>query len=64
MGDQPLRRPLPEHRTAQTQNERTQSYMSRVGSEPTIPLFERAKTVHALDRAAAVIGLYKIAEVI
>jgi hypothetical protein len=27
-----------------------------VGFEPTIPAFERAKTVHALDRADAVIG--------
>jgi hypothetical protein len=27
-----------------------------VGFEPTIPVFERAKTVHALDRAATVIG--------
>jgi hypothetical protein len=27
-----------------------------VGFESTIPAFERAKTVHALDRAAAVIG--------
>jgi hypothetical protein len=27
-----------------------------MGFEPTIPVFERAKTVHALDRAAAVIG--------
>jgi hypothetical protein len=26
------------------------------GIEPTIPAFERAKTVHALDRAATVIG--------
>jgi hypothetical protein len=25
--------------------------MSRVGFEPMIPVFERAKTVHALDRA-------------
>jgi hypothetical protein len=24
--------------------------------EPTIPVFQRAKTVHALDRAATVIG--------
>jgi hypothetical protein len=24
--------------------------------EPTVPVFERAKTVHALDRAATVIG--------
>jgi hypothetical protein len=30
--------------------------MPRVGFEPTIPAFERAKTVHALDRAATVIG--------
>jgi hypothetical protein len=27
----------------------------RVGFEPTVPAFERAKTVHALDRAATVI---------
>jgi hypothetical protein len=31
--------------------------MPRVGLEPTIPVFERAKTVHALDRAAIVIGI-------
>jgi hypothetical protein len=32
--------------------------MPRVGFEPTIPaVFERAKTVHALDRAATVIGV-------
>jgi hypothetical protein len=30
--------------------------MPRVGFEPTIPAFERAKTVHSLDRAATVIG--------
>jgi hypothetical protein len=29
--------------------------MSRVGFEPKIPLFERPKTVHALDRATIVI---------
>jgi hypothetical protein len=29
--------------------------MPRVGLEPTIPVFERAKTVHAFDRAATVI---------
>jgi hypothetical protein len=28
-----------------------------VGFEPTNPAFERAKTVHALDRAATVVGL-------
>jgi hypothetical protein len=27
-----------------------------VGFEHTIPVFELAKTVHAIDRAAAVIG--------
>jgi hypothetical protein len=30
--------------------------MPSVGFEPTIPAFERVKTVHALDRAATVIG--------
>jgi hypothetical protein len=30
--------------------------MTRVGFGPTIPEFERAKTVHALDLAATVIG--------
>jgi hypothetical protein len=31
--------------------------MPRVGFKPTISVFERAKTVHALDSAATVIGL-------
>jgi hypothetical protein len=30
--------------------------MLRLGFELMTPVFERAKTVHALDRAAAVIG--------
>jgi hypothetical protein len=33
--------------------------MPRVGFEPTIPVFERAKTVHAFDRETTVIGTYK-----
>jgi hypothetical protein len=32
--------------------------MPRVGFEPTIPAFERAKTVHTLDGAATVITFY------
>jgi hypothetical protein len=32
--------------------------MPRVEFEPTIPVFERAKTVHALDRAATVVGSF------
>jgi hypothetical protein len=32
--------------------------MPRMEFEPTIPVFERAKTVHALDRAATVIGYF------
>jgi hypothetical protein len=31
--------------------------MPRVGFESTTPVFEREKTVHALDSAAAVIGI-------
>jgi hypothetical protein len=30
--------------------------MPRVGFKPMIPMFERAKTIHALDRATTVIG--------
>jgi hypothetical protein len=30
--------------------------MPQVGFEPTNSVFERAKTVHALDRAATVLG--------
>jgi hypothetical protein len=55
MGDQPVARPLPTHRTPQKHNKRTQTPMPRVGFEPTIPVFERAKTVHILDRAVNVI---------
>jgi hypothetical protein len=44
------------HRTTQTQNKRTQTSMLWVGFEPTIPAFERAKTVHALDRATTLSG--------
>jgi hypothetical protein len=39
-GDQPISRPLPTHRTTQTQNNRTQTSMSRVGFESTNPAFE------------------------
>jgi uncharacterized protein (DUF58 family) len=55
-GDQPVARPLPTHRTPQTQNKRTQTSMPRVRFEPTMSVFEQAKRVHALDRAAAVVG--------
>jgi hypothetical protein len=40
----------------QTQNKSTQTYTPRVRFEPTTPVFERAKTVHASDHAATVIG--------
>jgi hypothetical protein len=56
MGDQPVASQLPAHRTAQRQNKCTQISMTQVGFEPTIPVLKRAKTVHALDRAAAMIG--------
>jgi hypothetical protein len=56
-GDQPVARPLPIHTTTQTQNKRTHASMPQVTFEPTIPVFERTKTVHALDRTATVIGL-------
>jgi hypothetical protein len=55
-GDQPVARPLPAYRTTQTQNKRIHISMLWVGFEPTIPAFERANIVHALDRAATLIG--------
>jgi hypothetical protein len=55
-GDQPVVRPLP----TQTQNKGTQTSMPPVEFEPTFPVFERAKTVHVLDRAATVIGFYSL----
>jgi hypothetical protein len=55
-GDQPDERPLPTHRTTQIWNKRTQIPMPRVGFEPTTPVFDRAKTIYALDRAATVVG--------
>jgi hypothetical protein len=42
MVDKPVTRPLPMHRSTHTS-------MPRVEFEHTIPVFERAKTVHALD---------------
>jgi hypothetical protein len=56
--DQPVAGPLPIHRTIQTQNKRTQTSVPRVGFKLTIPMFERARTLNALDRAATVIGAY------
>jgi hypothetical protein len=58
-GDQPVARPLPTRRIIQTQNKCRQISMPRVGFEPTIPVFERAMTDHALDHAATVIGYRK-----
>jgi hypothetical protein len=59
-GGSAVARPLSTYRTTRTQNKRTQTYMPLVGFEPTVPVFERAKTVHVLDRAATVIGEIEI----
>jgi hypothetical protein len=44
------------HTGQHTRNKRTQTSVPSVGFETTIPAFERAKTFHALGRAATVIG--------
>jgi hypothetical protein len=54
-GDKPVARPLL-HTEQHKQNKRTQGFMPRVGFESMTAEFERAKTVHALDRATTVIG--------
>jgi hypothetical protein len=55
-GDQPVSKPLHAHRTAQTQNERTQTSMPQVVFEPTILVLERPKTFHASHLEAFVKG--------
>jgi hypothetical protein len=42
------------------ENKREQKSMPRVGFEPTTPMFECAKTFHALDCAATVSGKFHI----
>jgi hypothetical protein len=37
------------------QNKRPQTFMPRVGFEPTTPVFGLARTVHASDRAVSVL---------
>jgi hypothetical protein len=54
---QPVARPLPTQKT-QTQKKRRQTSITLVGFQPTILVFERAKTFHALDRTAIVIGKF------
>jgi hypothetical protein len=56
-------RPLPTHRTIQTQKKRTERSMPIVRFELTISMLERAKTVHALDRVATVTGTHIIIRV-
>jgi hypothetical protein len=41
-----------------SQSHRTQTPMLQVGFESTMPEFKQAKTVHALDCAATVIGFF------
>jgi hypothetical protein len=45
------------HTEQHKQNKSTQTSILRVGFEPTIPVFERAKTVHALDRVVTCVAL-------
>jgi hypothetical protein len=51
--DQLVARPLPKHRTAQTQIK----HIYTPNIEPTITASGRAKTVHALARSATVTGI-------
>jgi hypothetical protein len=48
------------HTGQHKQNKRTQTSISQVGFEGTIPVFEQAKTVHVLDRAATVIDKLEV----
>jgi hypothetical protein len=48
----------------QTKNKRTQTSLPQVGFETTVPVFERAKTVHVLEGGATVIGSHTSGKVI
>jgi hypothetical protein len=50
-------RPLPKHMTTQIEKKLGETSMSRARFEPMIPMFERAMTFHASDRAVTLIGL-------
>jgi hypothetical protein len=54
-GDQPVAWPLPTPRTTQTQTKRTQTFMPRMGFEPTTPVFEWTKTFRASDSTTTAI---------
>jgi hypothetical protein len=54
-GDQSDARLVP-HRRIQEQNERSHRHPNLVGFEPTVSMFERTKTVHALDSPATLIS--------
>jgi hypothetical protein len=55
-GDQLFARQLPAHRTTQTHTKRTQTSTPQVGFQLTIPVIERVRTVHDIDRAATAIS--------
>jgi hypothetical protein len=48
------------HGEQRKHNKLTQTSASRVRFEPTIQVFQREKTVHALERVAAVNGIYAV----
>jgi hypothetical protein len=56
-GDQLNARPI-----SNTIAEQTQTSMAWVGFKPTIPAFERAKTIYSLDYAATLIGPWGLYE--
>jgi hypothetical protein len=53
------------HKEQHKLNKRTQTFMPRVEIETMIPVFERAKTVHALERGATLIDcpMYKLVKI-
>jgi hypothetical protein len=61
-GISPAPRPLPTQDNTTQRNADTS--MPRAGFEPAIPIFERPKTVLALDRAAIETGIRPVTNVI
>jgi hypothetical protein len=56
-GISPISMLLPTQGNTHTRKKREQASMLRVGFEPTIPVFEEAKTFHGFVRSVTVIGM-------
>jgi hypothetical protein len=58
MGDQPDARPVPTQDNTTQKKKRGPTSMPRAEFEPSMPMFERSKSVRAIDRVAIETDVY------